>query len=324
VSDPQIVFLLSLPRAGSTLLQRLLIASGACRSVGEPSFLLRLLGEGDPILRAASYNEALVETAFEDLRGVWSGIDEAWREGVRELAMRVYRGIADGRPLVVDKTPRYSAIADELLATFPEARFVVLWRHPVAVAHSMSTTYRKGRWAPESFELDLCHGLERMRAVVEKAPERVHALRYEDLVARPEEELRRLGGFLGIEGLEAAARAELQRGNEGRLGDPTGVRKYDRVSTASVDAWEGAIRNWYRARWVRRYFDGERAEWLRSLGYEPPRAMSEGRVPLGLIDGVRDWLYARRVVRRRILRPLGSRGKLRREARRRGFWVTFR
>lgn len=84
------------------------------------------------------------------------------------------------------------------------------------------------------------------------------------------------------------------------------------------------IRNWYREAWVKKYFSGERAEFFRSLGYDLPRSMKEGKVPLGLLDGVRDWLYSSRIINRRILRPLGSKRRMRRQARKRGFFVAYR
>ncbi|WP_367872606.1 sulfotransferase [Luteolibacter sp. Populi] len=224
--DTQIVFLLSMPRAGSTLLQRLLMGSGICKTVGEPSFLLRLLGlGGEPILRAATYSEALVETAIDDMRKAWGGFDACWKKGVHDLAVSVYNGLAGDFPYFLDKTPRYSLIADELVEVFPEAKFIILWRHPIAVMNSMSTTFREGRWEPHSFDLDLYHGIDQLRKVCAKHGDRVHQVKYEDLAANPEEELARLGAYLGMPNLAEVAGKELVKGNEGKLGDPTGVKK---------------------------------------------------------------------------------------------------
>ncbi|WP_193211830.1 sulfotransferase [Luteolibacter marinus] len=322
--ETQVIFLLSMPRAGSTLLQRLLMGSGVCKTVGEPSFLLRLLGEGDPILRAASYNEELVETAVRDLRKAWAGFDDCYRSGVRDLANAIYRGLADGAPYFIDKTPRYSVIARELIETFPDAKFIVLWRHPLAVVNSMNTTYRHGRWAPQAFDLDLRYGMDRLRTLCEAHGPRVHQVRYEDLAADPGKELAALGDYLGIEGLAEVADRDLEAGNHGQLGDPTGVKKYKKVSPDSISEWEGAVRNWCRERWVKEYFSGERAEFFRSLGYDLPQRMKDGTVPLGLVEGLRDWLYGQRIIHRRLLRPLGGKRRLRRDAEKRGYHVAYR
>lgn len=300
------------------------MGSGVCKTVGEPSFLLRFLGEGDPILRAATYSEALVETALEDMRQAWSGFDDCYRRGVHDLAVSIYDGLADGAPFFVDKTPRYSLIAEELVEMFPEAKFIVLWRHPLAVANSLSTTFREGRWEPHSFELDLGYGMDRLRAICEKHGPRVHQVKYEDLAADPARELKALGDYLGIADLADVADKVLAKGNDGKLGDPTGVKKYSKVSDKSISAWEDGIRNWYREAWVKKYFSGERAEFFRSLGYDLPQRMKDDKVPLGLIDGVRDWLYSRRIIQRRLLRPLGAKRRLKRQAKKRGYFVAYR
>lgn len=313
-----------MPRAGSTLLQRLLMGSGVCKSVGEPSFLLRFLGEGDPILRAATYSEALVETAIQDMRKSWGGFDAAYRKGVHDLAVSIYQGLADGFPYFIDKTPRYSLIAEELVELFPEAKFIVLWRHPLAVANSLSTTFREGYWEPHSFELDLCYGMDQLRSISEKHASRVHQVRYEDLAADPAGELAKLGEYLGIPNLAEVADKELKKGNDGQLGDPTGVKKYSKVSPDSIAEWEKGIRNWYREAWVKKYFTGERADFFRSMGYDLPKSMKEGNVPFGLIDGIKDWLYSSRVINRRVLRPLGSKRRMNRSAAKRGYHVVYR
>ena len=195
------VFLLSLPRAGSTLLQRLLLMTGRCSTLGEPSLLLRFLGEGPAMSRRATYWESLVETSTADIRKTWPEFDGAYRTGVRDLMQRIYDGLAEGKEFFIDKTPRYSLIAGEILATFPEAKFIVLWRHPLAVAASISSTFRKGRWCPDEFGIDLHEGQRRLQEFCKQHGEAVFQLRYEDLVTEPGKELARLGSFLGIENL---------------------------------------------------------------------------------------------------------------------------
>ena len=172
------VFLLSLPRAGSTLLQRLLLMSGKCATLGEPSLLLRFLGEGPAMTRKATYWESLVETATADMRKAWGGYDEAYRKGVRDLMQGIYDGLAEGKEWFIDKTPRYTLIAEEILATFPDAKFIVLWRHPLAVAASVSSTFRKGRWCPDEFGIDLHEGQARLQEFCRRHGERVFQIKY--------------------------------------------------------------------------------------------------------------------------------------------------
>lgn len=317
------VFLLSLPRAGSTLLQRLLLMSGKCATLGEPSLLLRFLGEGPAMTRKATYWESLVETAAADMRRVWPGYDAVYRAGVRDLMLGIYDGLADGKEWFLDKTPRYTLIAEEILATFPDAKFIVLWRHPLAVAASLSSTFRKGRWCPDEFGIDLHEGQARLQEFGERHADRVHALRYEDLVSDPAGELAKLGDYLGWENLPEVLERELVTTTGGTLGDPTGVKRYPRISPDSRDAWQAELSNWYRRAWARRYVSGERAAGMKRLGYELPEAIARGGRP-GLCAGLVDWFAARRRIHRRLRRPTWLPRFLRSFRRERGYEVSFR
>ncbi len=319
------IFLLSLPRAGSTLLQRLLLAGGRCATLGEPSLLLRFLGGDEVIQRRATYWESLVETAEADLRKVWPGFDASYRGGVASLMQGIYDGLAGDKEWFLDKTPRYTLIAEEIRKAFPEAKFIVLWRHPLAVAASMSSTYRRGRWCPEEFGIDLHEGLERLRRFAADHRDEVCEVRYEDLVADPEAELGRLGAYLGWPELAESATAELPESAGGTLGDSTGVKDYRKVSADSSEKWKGAVDNWYRRRWCRRYWTAERAAWLGELGYEfPPGLASAPWWRGGVLDGVLDAMTAGRRRRRRILRPTWLPRFARRFSREHGYDVQFR
>ena len=319
------VFLLSLPRAGSTLLQRLLLASGRCATLGEPSLLLRFLGEGPVMSRKATYWESLIETSTADIRAEWPGFDDSYRQGVRELMGRIYDGLAGGKEWFIDKTPRYSLIAEEIRSTFPDAKFIVLWRHPLAVAVSVSKTFRKGRWCPDEFGIDLHEGLDRLHAFCRAHPDDVCEVRYEDLVTETARELGRIGDYLGWDGLAEVAEGELVESAGGTLGDPTGVLKYRKVSAASREAWTGEFDNWYRRAWARRYVSGERVGWLKDLGYELPDGIADAPPWRGSMwGGLTDWVSARRRIHRRLRKPTWLPRFARRFRREHGYEISFR
>jgi hypothetical protein len=318
------IFLLSLPRSGSTLLQRLLLADGRCATLGEPSLLLRLLGGDDVVVRKATYWESLVTTSQRDIREAWDGFDDAWRQGVRGLMARIYDGLAGEKEWFLDKTPRYALIAEEIIRTFPDAGFLVLWRHPMAVAASVAYTFRKGRWCPDEYSIDLHAGLDRLHAFCTAHQKQICQVRYEDLVEDPGRELERIGEYLGWDGLAEAAGRELPGSAGGTHGDPTGVKKYATVSPKSRDAWVEQIDNWYRRAWARRYFGAERAEWLAGRGYELTDEILHAPWWRGRIwAGVLDWFSARRRIRRRLTHPRWPVRFARNFRRGHGFDVSF-
>lgn len=314
------IFLLSLPRAGSTLLQRLLLASGRCATLGEPSLLLRFLGGDEVVQRRASYWESLVETAEGDMRRQWSGFDEAYRAGVRRLMEGVYDGLSGDKDWFLDKTPRYSLIVEDLFQTFPDAKFIVLWRHPLAVAASICTTFRGDRWCPDEFAIDLHEGMKRLMDFARLHADHIIEVKYEDLVESPAAQLKRVGDYLGWPELDKIANVNLPESAGGTLGDSTGVKQYSKVASDSRDAWKAKIRNWYRSGWCRDYWSGPRAQALEALGYELPGELGSGR----WMDGLVDWLSAKNRIHRRIVKPTWLRRHSKQFRMRNGYGVLFR
>ena len=60
----------------------------------------------------------------------------------------------------LDKTPPYAHFLPELAQTFPEAKFIALWRNPLAVVASIVETFCDGRWEPDRYPMSLYGALE--------------------------------------------------------------------------------------------------------------------------------------------------------------------
>lgn len=317
----KLIFILSLPRSGSTLLQRLLLGSGHCASLGEPSMLLRFLGDGPASTRRSTYWEFLVDSAQTDMREHWPEFDRVYHEGVRKLMMPIYEGLAGGKEWFIDKTPRYTLIAEEIMQCFPEAKFIVLWRHPLAVAASM--TEGRGFWFPEEHAIDLYEGFTRLDAFTQHYKERICEIRYEDLVADPEAELARVGGYLGWDQLERVLSGPLAGTAGGSLGDRTGIKKYNQLSAGSKDSWVAKYNNWYRRRWAHRYCNGsDRAVVMQRHGYELPDALPGPMT--GLFSGLTDCVRAANRTARRHRRPVWLKRFIKDYRKRQGYDIAFR
>jgi hypothetical protein len=175
----QPAFVLSTVRSGSTLLRMLLDAHSQIHSPHEMhlrSINVQITGKyGDKAL-------AEVKLDRDELNHVlWD-----WYLH-RELA-------TTGKKVLVNKTPNDVFIADRIRACWPDARFIYLLRHPLAVARS------RARLRPQDTEEQNLGRVLKYAEAVEQARQtwEGHTLRYEDLTADPEGELRRLCAFLGV------------------------------------------------------------------------------------------------------------------------------
>jgi tetratricopeptide (TPR) repeat protein len=183
------VFIVGLPRSGTTLVERMLLQHPQVGSVGEVNELAlavmrtagRANGREDLVDRAARVDPAKLGAAY------WGAIE----------------GYEAGGPKVIDKTPLNFLYLGLIARALPRARIVHLRRHPIASCYAMyRTLFRMGY--PFSYDLeDLGRyyvAYERLmrhwRAVL---GDRVFDLDYERLVAEPEALLRRLLAHCGLD-----------------------------------------------------------------------------------------------------------------------------
>ena len=263
------VLLLSLPRSGSTLLQRLLGAHPEVATAPEPWMLLPFLYALRPDDVYAEYGHRVAVSAVaEFLDRLPDGVED-YRMAVRDLATQLYtKASYPSARYFIDKTPRYALVAEELLAVFPNAPVIVLWRNPLSVVTSIADSWTEGRWMPYLHKADLFTSIERLTAAAPVGGSRMLTLRYEDLVLRPEEELRRVVDHLGLAWDPAVLANFGSTRATGVVGDRRGVQAYATVSADSLDRWKASVSSPVRKRWCRRYLNWIGHERLAMMGYD--------------------------------------------------------
>ena len=273
---PEPLFLLSLPRSGSTLLQRILAAHEAVATVPEPWLLLPLLYALRVDGTVSEYGHRFGVLALEDLfERLPQGRDD-YLEEVAKLARSLYgKASPPGTAFFLDKTPRYNLVCDDLVRMFPASPMVVLWRNPLAVVASCVDTWLDGRWMPSLFKVDLFEGLDRLLRCYTADPGRFVSLRYEDLVTDGGPQLERVFTTMGLpfelDLLVKFSGVELG----GTLGDHTGVSRYSTLTTASVDRWKRVLASPVRKAWCRRYLRWIGDERLAVMGYSKAALLEE-------------------------------------------------
>src|SRR4051794_18869495 len=114
------VFIFSPPRAGSTLVQRVLASHEGVATASEPWILLPLLAPLRDDLPASSQRDALVSGALTDFLDVLPGGRRDYLEAVSAAAARLYAAAAGSDSgWFVDKTPLYHLVVDEVIEAFP-------------------------------------------------------------------------------------------------------------------------------------------------------------------------------------------------------------
>lgn len=265
----KLIFLFSLPRSGSTLLQRLIASHPQVATVSEPwlvlPYLYTLRGRGI----YAEFDYKTSSTAIQDFcEELPNGRNDYLLE-VRELIERLYAKAAGEEVMYfLDKTPRYHLIVNEIFKLFPESKKIFLWRNPLAVMTSIMSTWGRGRWNLYRYKVDLFQGLENLIDAYQTGSDGAASICFEELLVEPERELRRIFSYLELDfdpaWLASFHKVELK----GRPGDPTGGSQYQSISQDPLKKWEKAMVNPVRKAWCRSYLKGIGRERLQVMGYD--------------------------------------------------------
>ena len=191
-----------LQRTGGAAAKRL---RGGDRLIEAPVFVICTLRSGSTLLRVLLDSHSQIRSPHElHLRYVSVHFDQKWSErSMKELGLDtraadyllwdriLHRELtASRKSIIADKTPNNVFIVDRLREAWPDARFIFLLRHPGAIARSRQKY--KGEGADELI-IKYVEALEAARQTYDG-----HTVRYEDLTANPERELRKICDFLGV------------------------------------------------------------------------------------------------------------------------------
>ena len=273
---PRPLFLFSLPRSGSTLVQRILATHEDIATVSEPWILLPYFYTLRKRGIYAEYNHTSAVLAVEDFCGALPGGREDYVAELRELALRLYaRVVRNGERYFLDKTPRYHLISGDVVQAFPDGKHLFLWRNPLAVVASLIETWGDGRWNLYRHKVDLFDGSEELIRAYERNEGTVHALRYEDLITNPEDTWKAVFRYLELPFDTSVLGRFGDVQLSGRKGDPTGTRMYDRVSREPLEKWRAVLCNPVRKAWCRRYLRWLGPERSAVMGYDLDMLLSE-------------------------------------------------
>lgn len=263
------IFLFSLPRSGSTLLQRMIAAHPEVATASEPWLLLPFLyaRKGQGIY--AEYNHLAMREALNDFIAVLPRSTDDYREALRSFIIDLYsRAAGSGKTYFLEKTPRYYLIINEIFSLFPDARFIFLWRNPVATISSFIETFGCGRWRLYDYKIDLFDGFESLHKAFVKNKSKICQVCYESLIKNTEEEYSLILDYLNLpfsdNGLSGFQHVELQGG----AGDPIGTKKYKKLSNEPIEKWRKIISNPIRKAWTLRYLKWIGKERLAEIDYD--------------------------------------------------------
>lgn len=243
--EDKLVFLIGAPRSGSTLLTRMLGAHSKIHAPAEPHLLTPLahLGYYDSVEKAP-YDPVIARAGIREVVADLPKGEDDYLSSLRAYTNSIYEKLLtpSGRELLLDKTPAYALVLDFAARLYPNAKYVVLTRHPLAVWSSYVTSFFDG-------DHEVAHNhnplMERyvpaIARFLRERPVDLRHVRYEEMVSDPEAQMEKLCAYLEVPfepgmvnyGEQTGSTKSAARG----LGDPMTVAKESRPTTASLAKW---------------------------------------------------------------------------------------
>lgn len=190
---PKPIFIVGLPRTGSTMLERMLDSHSDVRSMGELDTL------GAALTKHSITQTNVSPPAAEDLVELASSVD------LKALAQTY---MSDSIPqnftesFFIDKLPLNFLYLGLIHQSMPDAKIIHIKRHPVASCFAIYRQWFRDIY-PFSYDLiDLARYFVAYKKLTDfwqsHMPDAIHTVEYERLVEQPEGELRKVLAFCGL------------------------------------------------------------------------------------------------------------------------------
>lgn len=211
----KIVFIISLPRSGSTLLQRILSSSKEIKTTPENWILLHLFNVYHSF-STSIYSDYLLNVALKENNNSLHD-DFKYDQFILNYAKGYYNSLVGSKSpeAFIDKTPRYYLIHEDILRVFGEENVICLIRNPRDIVMSiLSTWHFKSLILLHTSQLDLHTGVSEILNFSTKCKP-ANIVRYEDVV------MKKINNLLGFDLIYEDIGLI-----KGHLGDKTGQEKF--------------------------------------------------------------------------------------------------
>jgi tetratricopeptide (TPR) repeat protein len=218
------IFIVGLPRTGTTLVERILSSHSKVESIGETLQLQETLRRVSGIDGAETMTAQVIAAAATQDNGL---VAQGYFDAVR------YR--FGDRPMFIEKFPENFLFAGFIAKAWPDARLVYLRRNPMDTCFAMyKQSYFRYAYTLENLgRYYIAHArlLQHWRSAL---GDRLIEVGYETLVAEPEKETRRLLERLGLEFEPACLQFE---SNPAASATASSVQVREKVHDRSVNRW---------------------------------------------------------------------------------------
>lgn len=240
MEDKHLIFIISQPRSGSTMLQALLSNNNEVGTLNEPWLLLPFLSHNRHDLSKALYNSYIAYWSVSEFKRR-IGKDGFNNDLKQFLLLQYHKILKNEERLVIDKTPRYYEILDDIVNYFPNAKIIVLKRNPFAVLSSIIKTWDKNTmYKLLDYKRDLLYAPLLLQKFIKENEDNsnVNVVHYENLVKDPLTVTKDLYTWLGVEFDKSCLNFTKNIKHQGIFGDTDDMKTNRTPSSQFIDSWK--------------------------------------------------------------------------------------
>jgi tetratricopeptide (TPR) repeat protein len=220
----------------------------------------------------AEFDSNLARQGLEDFTSQVPEGKDLYIEALQQMGSKLYNRVLEvsGKQIFLDKTPRYYLIIPELKSVFPEAKFIILLRNPLAVLSSTLKTWFLNN--PANLQkspnyIDVIQGPLCLIQGIQLLKEDAIVVKYEELVENAENCVKAISEKLGIAFQQEMLTYGAKPKPKGRFGDALGVAKHDKAVPYYVDKWVENLQSSQLYEFSLKYLEALGPEIFNLMGY---------------------------------------------------------
>jgi hypothetical protein len=245
--NEKMIFIISSPRSGSTLLERMISSHTQIMGGPEPHLLTPLAHLGFyETVEKAPYDHLRAVAAQREFVAQLPGKENDYLDALRFYCNTLYSRLlqtAPSKTMLLDKTPAYALVLPFISKVYPNAKYLVLTRHPGAIFSSYADSFFEGDWkAAHDFNPIVERYVPAIARFLRETNVPFFHMKYEDLVSDPGSIMQAVCKMLKLPYEAGMIDYGKQTQERKGLGDPIGVTQHQRPVTSSIDKWVKGVK----------------------------------------------------------------------------------
>jgi len=292
MKQKELIFLISQPRSGSTLTQRILGSHSKVYTRSEPWIMLHSMYGLKQKGFETEYNVDIWKPAFSDFINNLENSRKTYVDSLKEHHLNLYDSYLhkEKKRFFLDKTPRYYFIIDELYETFPKAKYILLIRNPLSVLYSILTTWVKNDHSKlQKYKYDLLDAVSYILNLQHSKNDNKIVVHYEKLLQKPHSTIQSVCKYCDLKYSDSLIENFFKNDiTQWRYGDPHNAKSKDSIDNCSLEKWKEGLNSAQTWRFLYDYLQMIGKKNYEALGYEYDATLNElmSHMPQNNIDDI--------------------------------------